>query len=369
MALQDEEYIAESRDPTPEPQGDLPPEQVSPSHPVRHTPSHSTNGFPSSDPQKHDRVPDMQLGRAKFVRLHDNVNYVAAALILRGEGVDTEILLIQEAKKSCYEKWYLPAGRVEAGETLIESVHREVMEEAGYSVEVNELLSLQVQGSGWYRFSYTATVIGGTLKTHSDKESLQAQWFKVSDVTSKKPSIKLRGRDFLKLVDEAMVYRTAKRFVNVPPVLPINEPHAGLFIEFMICKYSMDNSRVDVLVHKSIGSEQEMVAHDQPFPTCEFGFEYFFAMVISKCYRHLLDEGPNVLFIPSHVVRIRCAPTPMESIAHGLKVRLFCEHKKSAGKAPIRSPSRYHWLSIYDPEIRRAFHMEKDQYKPSLYLL
>lgn len=25
--------------------------------------------------------------------------------------------------------------------------------------------------------------------------------------------------------------------------------------------------------------------HEQPFPTVEFGFEYFFAMVVSKVYR------------------------------------------------------------------------------------
>ncbi|CAJ0569458.1 unnamed protein product, partial [Mesorhabditis spiculigera] len=282
----------------------------------------------------------MQLGRARFVRLHDNVNYVAAAVILRGDGDDTEILLIQEAKKSCYEKWYLPAGRVEAGETLIESVHREVLEEAGYTVEVNEMLSMQIQGSGWYRFAYVATVTGGTLKDYPDRESLQAQWFKVKEITSSKPPVKLRGRDFLKLVDEGLAYRTAKRFANVPPILPVNEPYAGLFVEFMICKYNKDDTRVDVLVHKSITTEQAMAAHDQPFPTCEFGFEYFFAMVISKCYRHLLDEGSNALFVPSQIVRLRCAPTPMESIAHGLQVRLFCEHKKSAGKAPIKSPSR-----------------------------
>ncbi|CAJ0573527.1 unnamed protein product, partial [Mesorhabditis spiculigera] len=92
-------------------------------------------------------------------------------------------------------------------------------------------------------------------------------------------------------------------------------------------------------------------------------------MVISKCYRHLLDEGSNALFVPSQIVRLRCAPTPMESIAHGLQVRLFCEHKKSAGKAPIKSPSRYHWLTVSDPEIRRQFYLEKNQYRPSLHLL
>ncbi|KHJ91846.1 hydrolase, NUDIX family [Oesophagostomum dentatum] len=118
MVISDEEYIAESRDPTPEPR------------------------------------PEFIEGECRYVRLHDNVNYVAAGIILRGEGPETEVLLIQEAKKTCYGKWYMPAGRVEAGETLENAVKREVREESGYECDVIELLSLEVQGSGWYRFSF-----------------------------------------------------------------------------------------------------------------------------------------------------------------------------------------------------------------------
>ena len=76
----------------------------------------------------------------------------------------------------------MPAGRVEAGETLIQAVEREVLEETGYTCEVRrrfrypdtqygqctlertfqveELLAMQVQGSGWYRFAFVAHVTG-----------------------------------------------------------------------------------------------------------------------------------------------------------------------------------------------------------------
>lgn len=70
------------------------------------------------------------------------------------------MLLIQEAKKSCRGKWYMPAGRVEAGETIEEAVVREVKEETGYSCDVVELLSLQVQGSGWYRYAFYCNITG-----------------------------------------------------------------------------------------------------------------------------------------------------------------------------------------------------------------
>ncbi|XGW22971.1 hypothetical protein V3C99_005311 [Haemonchus contortus] len=160
MVTSDEEYIAESRDPTPEPT----PEFIDGGQPGD-SPTRGILKNGKSAPQekkKHlegeimneERVPDMQLGKCRYVRLHDNVNYVAAGIILRGEGPKTEVLLIQEAKKTCYGKWYMPAGRVEAGETLENAVKREVREESGYECDVIELLSLEVQGSGWYRFSF-----------------------------------------------------------------------------------------------------------------------------------------------------------------------------------------------------------------------
>lgn len=37
-----------------------------------------------------------------------------------------EVLMVQEAKPDCYKQWYLPAGRVEVGESLEEALRREV---------------------------------------------------------------------------------------------------------------------------------------------------------------------------------------------------------------------------------------------------
>lgn len=36
--------------------------------------------------------------------------------------------MVQEAKPDCYKQWYLPAGRVEVGESLEEAMKREVSE-------------------------------------------------------------------------------------------------------------------------------------------------------------------------------------------------------------------------------------------------
>lgn len=34
--------------------------------------------------------------------------------------------MVQEARQDCYKQWYLPAGRVEVGESLEEALKREV---------------------------------------------------------------------------------------------------------------------------------------------------------------------------------------------------------------------------------------------------
>lgn len=361
LDLVEEEYIAES--------GDHTPEASRPMDNGDAVVENNTNGHSNGElksRKNEPRVPDMQLGKCRYVRLHDNVNYVAAAIILRKTGDDTEVLLIQEAKKSCRGKWYMPAGRVEAGETIEEAVVREVKEETGYSCDVIELLSLQVQGSGWYRYAFFCNITGGDLKTTPDQESLAAEWYNIKDVKANK--VQLRGRDFIRLIDEAVTYRSHGPEDPIPRVLPINENVAGLFLEFMIVKHSRDGLRTEVLVHKSIKDESFLLEDQQPFPTVEFGFEYFFAMVVSKCYRHLLEEGANVVFTPSHVTRIKCHPKPMESLAHGVSVRVYCQHKQSATKAIIRSP-RYHWITVENAETRQRFHMDQKQFRPSLHML
>lgn len=47
--------------------------------------------------------------------LHDNVTYIVLAVLFNEEG---DVLLMQEAKRSCAGQWYLPAGRMEANENI-----------------------------------------------------------------------------------------------------------------------------------------------------------------------------------------------------------------------------------------------------------
>uniref|UniRef100_A0AC34FF39 Nudix hydrolase domain-containing protein n=1 Tax=Panagrolaimus sp. ES5 TaxID=591445 RepID=A0AC34FF39_9BILA len=162
------------------------------------------------------RAPDMQLGKCKWVRILDNIAYIVAGIILREseDGNDIEILLIQEAKTKVHGKWYLPAGHCEAGETIEDATKREVLEETGFQCQVDNLISLEVRGSGWYRFAFFCTITGGTLKTIPDKESLGAGWHSIQAVKSK--SIEIRNSDFIKIMEEGHILEDGSTALDPP---------------------------------------------------------------------------------------------------------------------------------------------------------
>ncbi|KAI2549180.1 NUDT18 isoform 1 [Pan troglodytes] len=91
------------------------------------------------------------------VRLRKNVCYVVLAVFLSEQD---EVLLIQEAKRECRGSWYLPAGRMEPGETIVEALQREVKEEAGLHCEPETLLSVEERGPSWVRFVFLARPTG-----------------------------------------------------------------------------------------------------------------------------------------------------------------------------------------------------------------
>jgi ADP-ribose pyrophosphatase YjhB (NUDIX family) len=114
---------------------------------------------------------------------------------------DDKILLIQEAKESCKGQWYLPAGKMEKGETIISAAKREMKEEAGYEIDVAGVFHIEhisYGGPSWIRFSIAANIIGGELKTVPDQESLRADWFPLSDLQNNR--IQLRTNDFVPLI-------------------------------------------------------------------------------------------------------------------------------------------------------------------------
>ncbi|XP_051525850.1 8-oxo-dGDP phosphatase NUDT18 isoform X4 [Myxocyprinus asiaticus] len=143
-----------------------------------------------------------------------NVCLSVCAVIFNSKG---EVLMVQETKRECYGSWYLPAGRIEEGETIVEALQREVREEAGIDCQPITLLQIQEEGPKWIRFTFLAEKTGGSLKLpeQEDAESLQAQWwdFAGGDIPST-----LRKDDIVSLIDAGIKYRQNPPFSTLQPV-------------------------------------------------------------------------------------------------------------------------------------------------------
>ncbi len=104
--------------------------------------------------------------------------------------------LVHEKKHG--QRWYFPAGRVEAGETLAEAAVRETLEEAGVHVTLTGVLRVehtpQPGGSVRVRVFFVARPTDDSpLKSQPDEHSLEARWFSVEQLSS----LDLRGDEVL----------------------------------------------------------------------------------------------------------------------------------------------------------------------------
>lgn len=99
--------------------------------------------------------------------------------------------------KSPKRGWEVPGGQVEMGETLIEALEREIMEESGVTVEVNEMVGVysNIVAPSKVIFAFLAEYIDGDLTP--SPESPEVEWVAPEDVLARAthPAIKLRIED------------------------------------------------------------------------------------------------------------------------------------------------------------------------------
>ncbi|XP_015793335.1 8-oxo-dGDP phosphatase NUDT18 [Tetranychus urticae] len=174
-----------------------------------------------------------------------NIFYIVTAVIFNEKD---ELLMMQEAKSECAGTWYLPAGRVEPGENLVDAVRREVNEETGLKFEPSTLILVENAKGNWYRFVFTGTIVGGLLKTVSlaDSESLQASW--ISDINQ----LSLRCRDILPIIDRARTYWREKHFWH-RSILPVIQSHDKILLRLIMVIKKKANNRLHVLSSEKDG--------------------------------------------------------------------------------------------------------------------
>ncbi|XP_046645727.1 8-oxo-dGDP phosphatase NUDT18-like isoform X2 [Daphnia pulicaria] len=187
--------------------------------------------------------------------LKQSVCYVVMAVIINEKN---EILMMQEAKSSCAGQWYLPAGRVEPNESIMDAFKREVLEETGLTAEAATLLMVESAAGSWYRFVLAGNVTGGSIKlpSQADSESLQAKWVhNLSDLS-------LRAGDILSIVEHARSFKTQQESQQAfhPSLLPTPRSYTKLFLRLIICARRKTNNRVHILV------SEKTAAH---LPICE----------------------------------------------------------------------------------------------------
>jgi ADP-ribose pyrophosphatase YjhB (NUDIX family) len=116
--------------------------------------------------------------------------YATAKVDLRaGIFKDNQILLVREKRDN---KWALPGGWADVGETPTEGIVREVSEEAGYNVRVKRLISVRDQSLHGYKPRYPVHVYkmlflceiygSRTGKSIRNNEVYEARYFLLSSL-------------------------------------------------------------------------------------------------------------------------------------------------------------------------------------------
>ncbi|XP_060818032.1 8-oxo-dGDP phosphatase NUDT18 [Bombus pascuorum] len=169
------------------------------------------------------------------------VTYIVAAVVINNQG---EVLMMQEAKATCSGKWYLPAGRVEPNENLLDAVKREVLEETGLTLDPETLILVECATGSWFRFVFTGKITGGKLKTleEANEESLQACW--VNNVND----LSLRSHDIISLIERGKTYVTNKNIPQHPYLMPISTPLSKLLLRLTITSKKRSTNKLHVLV-------------------------------------------------------------------------------------------------------------------------
>ncbi|XP_014259150.1 8-oxo-dGDP phosphatase NUDT18 [Cimex lectularius] len=267
------------------------------------------------------------LAPSKFVPvIKENVTYIVMGVLFNSEG---DVLLMQEAKRSCAGQWYLPAGRMERDETIEEALKREVLEETGLVMRPTSLIMIECASKAWFRFVLTGTVVSGTLKTpaQADAESLQAKW--VKDISE----MSLRANDILPIIERGRSF-LKKQEPQHSEILPSLKTHSKLLLRLIVCIKKKSSNRVLILL------SEKTEAH---FPMCEINHLQSLHSTLRKFMVDIFgaDVPPHK---PHGIICVEHQPKTTESVKDGLCLTLLVSFRVPLEEVfPI---DKYTWFRV-----------------------
>lgn len=105
---------------------------------------------------------------------------------------DGKFLLVQEAKEEFRGKWNLPAGRLDANETIFDGAKREIFEECGCRVEITGVLQIgnRVLEDDVFVSVVFATRLLDDNITYDPNEILDVKWFTYEEILNMKDELR-----------------------------------------------------------------------------------------------------------------------------------------------------------------------------------
>lgn len=108
--------------------------------------------------------------------------------IIEKEG---KYLLVQEAKKKCYEKWNFPAGHLDFNESLEQGAIREIKEETGCDVKLDGVCYVAnriLEDDLFLMIVFNAKLINENIEFDKE-EILDVKWFDYDEIVNKMESM------------------------------------------------------------------------------------------------------------------------------------------------------------------------------------
>lgn len=121
------------------------------------------------------------------------INIIASACVID----NNKILMVQENKPDIQGLWDLPGGKVKINEDINHAAIREILEETGYNIDLNNILLIQnyITDIGMLLIIYFYATLSDFKQLEYRKSEINnVKWFTIEEI-KKIPKKNIRGGD------------------------------------------------------------------------------------------------------------------------------------------------------------------------------